>query len=751
MPKRILSLDIQTNKDGTLDIASMMPLSDLHVMRNHLGGFVEEFHIRTWDADIFLPPVIQIERCNDTRFSDLVLPTKNIRHIGARRRRRYLNLVKPLYVPYGSLDVRQETVISSQKKYVDIFTRPLSRSLMVRRRAKMVKRFLKKNRKGIIGTIAMTFLFVVPVLWYVKISVQDGYLRLLSLPKAQNIAEAQQIVQGARMDFERANFLFLPFSWIPLETVDLAHRVSMGWLSLTRSAESILSLVPTWTGTITQETKKSASIAPAFRADAKDFFPLARFGIDFPTTWAKEHETVLSASIHNLSHAAEIYAWIQWDTTLPTKIRRVGTSLSKLTGYLSWYLENKQQVLTMFGDDNPVRYVIFNQNRDEIRANGWFPGTVISLSLYKGNILDYRQDDVYYYDWNLYPYKETPPPGLVLLSDNYGLRDVNYYPDFRETVEKANSFIERSGDSTITTGIAIHQGIIEDILKEIGPVSVSGVTIPFDGKNFSALMSTLVESEYGRELHAKDILFDFIHAFVAKIDATKRYDVVFDVIEKYWNNGEILIASRDDETEKFLKEFKKPLPWECREVGSNETISSEPNLSNITPQTASCTQNWVYPIFTSVWWNKSDRYIKRTYAATVKKAQGCTYENTITISNLHAFSAYDKQDIKSFIKASQINNAELEKKIDYIQGNSPNKSYVRLYVPKTAKLLGDGGSIEVNTGSLNATVFSFFLNTPVGGTATKTIHYTVEIPQCADYSGSIDWYRQPGLRQIEMK
>lgn len=207
---------------------------------------------------------------------------------------------------------------------------------------------------------------------------------------------------------------------------------------------------------------------------------------------------------------------------------------------------------------------------------------------------------MYYYDWNLYPYKETPPPGLVLLSDNYGLRDVNYYPDFRETVEKANSFIERSGDSTITTGIAIHQGIIEDILKEIGPVSVSGVTIPFDGKNFSALMSTLVESEYGRELHAKDILFDFIHAFVAKIDATKRYDVVFDVIEKYWNNGEILIASRDDETEKFLKEFKKPLPWECREVGSNETISSEPNLSNITPQTASCTQNWVYPIFTSV-------------------------------------------------------------------------------------------------------------------------------------------------------
>lgn len=47
MPKSILSLDIQRNKKGTLDIASMMPLSEMHAMRNHSGGFIEEFHIKT--------------------------------------------------------------------------------------------------------------------------------------------------------------------------------------------------------------------------------------------------------------------------------------------------------------------------------------------------------------------------------------------------------------------------------------------------------------------------------------------------------------------------------------------------------------------------------------------------------------------------------------------------------------------------------------------------------------------------------
>ena len=54
--------------------------------------------------------------------------------------------------------------------------------------------------------------------------------------------------------------------------------------------------------------------------------------------------------------------------------------------------------------------MVLNQNRDEIRANGGFPGSVITFTIFHGNIEDYRTDDVYYYDWNLYPFKEIPPP-----------------------------------------------------------------------------------------------------------------------------------------------------------------------------------------------------------------------------------------------------------------------------------------------------------------------------------------------------
>lgn len=76
-------------------------------------------------------------------------------------------------------------------------------------------------------------------------------------------------------------------------------------------------------------------------------------------------------------------------------------------------------MLLMLGDKEPQRYAIFNQNRDELRANGGFPGTVITVTLYKGNITEYRKDDVYYYDWHLFPNKELPPPGLDKIANNF--------------------------------------------------------------------------------------------------------------------------------------------------------------------------------------------------------------------------------------------------------------------------------------------------------------------------------------------
>lgn len=147
---------------------------------------------------------------------------------------------------------------------------------------------------------------------------------------------------------------------------------------------------------------------------------------------------------------------------------------------------------------------------------------------------------------------------------------MNYYPDFRITLEKANNFIERSGDSTITSGIAVHQGFIEDILAQVGPVTLSGVTIPFDETNFSLLMSTLVENQFAREHHPKDILFQFGRVLLTQIHEQRAYETVFDTLESYWRDGEILFASRDRGMDDIIAKFRKELPWECEAMNSEQ-------------------------------------------------------------------------------------------------------------------------------------------------------------------------------------
>ena len=325
-------------------------------------------------------------------------------------------------------------------------------------------------------------------------------------------------------------------------------------------------------------------------------------------------------------------------------MQKMGQTLSRVASLLDWSLANDTRVENMLGHINPQRYIVFNQNRDEIRANGGFPGSILSFTLYKGNILDYHADDVYYYDWNLYPYKEIPPPGIALLTGNYGLRDVNYYPDFSDTLDRANSFIERSGDASVTTAIAIHQGIIEDILAKTGPITVSGVTVPFDSENFSLLMSTLVENKYGAVNTPKDILFQFGSALLSRIQSQNLALDVLDILEKNRKDGEILFASRDAEVDAFLDPYRKQLPWE-----------------------SSTSPNWIYPVWTSVSGNKSDRYIDRNYQSVVKKIEGCKYENTITLATKHTFTQSDTIELQSYFKQFNITDKEEQAKLDFIQ------------------------------------------------------------------------------------
>jgi hypothetical protein len=74
---------------------------------------------------------------------------------------------------------------------------------------------------------------------------------------------------------------------------------------------------------------------------------------------------------------------------------------------------------------------------------------------------------------------------------------------------------------------------------------------------------------------------------------------------------------------------------------------------------------------------------------------------------------------------------------------------MRLLVPLASKLSGTPAGID-ETATTNYREFAFSLDTPIGGSASKTIRYVTTITNCGG-SPKVDWYRQPGLSRTSFE
>ena len=66
------------------------------------------------------------------------------------------------------------------------------------------------------------FVMTVPIIGYVRYSVEHAYNSLSTLDTVASMEERKNIVFEAKRDFEKSRALFTPFSWIPLAQVELA-------------------------------------------------------------------------------------------------------------------------------------------------------------------------------------------------------------------------------------------------------------------------------------------------------------------------------------------------------------------------------------------------------------------------------------------------------------------------------------------------------------------------------------------------
>ena len=769
---KIISLDLTQVGEKFIDVRDLFPFASvetIEILEKNIEGVRGEF---MRDIDLALHQEVRVDAFTDYHTLDVAKRESALSRWLTRANfsgddRYDINLCPAIHIPNDSLDVR-DGPIERKKQYSDLYRRSLPFSLHVRRVLKNTTATLRDYKRPILAVLIIIIGLGIPSLIYVQSLVEWAFDELKTLSKYSTPSEVITVIHNARAWLERANIIFMPYRYIPENKIRMARIAIDGGLSLTRGIDTVMSTIESWgSGTFIDDTEWADN---TFRTVAKDIRPLAFLGISEPTAWMKDNRSSLIYLRNEVKKAWEIFQSAETvDHPKASEVAHIGRWISKFGDFLDFTIENEDGINMLLGSNSPERYIIFNQNRDEIRTNGGFPGSVITFTMFHGNISDYRTDDVYYYDWNLYPFKEIPPPGLALITGTYWLRDVNYYPNFRDTLDKANTFIERSGDPTVTVWVALHQWLIEDILGDIGSVTLSGVSVPFSKDNFSELMSTLVESRYGEKTSAKDILSEFVPAFVAKIHEKRAYEEVLTRVTASLKNGEILFASRSPRIDNFLTGFKRPLPWQKQDAKIVTSLSGglieqteswtlyerlqkfiRQNEQNIPKKIAEATpplsDNWAYPVFTSLSGNKSDRFIERTYVAETSKLSACAVLNSVTFTHKHTFKKENEDEIRSYLDMIGEDDANFRNRILTIEGKWKNVNYVRLLVPIATALTGSTAWIDM-TATSDYREFAFTLETPIGGTTSKNITYITQVPGCKK-TESLSWYRQPGLKYV---
>ena len=255
-------------------------------------------------------------------------------------------------------------------------------------------------------------------------------------------------------------------------------------------------------------------------------------------------------------------------------------------------------------------------------------------------------------------------------------------------------------------------------LKEIG----TDVT----AENFSTLMSTLVENKLGARISPKDILFRFSEELEKHLLEKKDIVGYIDIFAKALDENEILLGSRDETIQKFITTHTNQESWKTNRG------------------------NWIYPIFTSLSGNKSDRYVKRTFETESLALSGCLVQNTVHLSSEHPFGAKEESEIADIFSKAGITDATERERLMQIEGNSENRQFVRVIIPKNATMNSKDTekNLLLDVSNPKYSVVSFYINTPVRQTNSITFSYTVPVPDC---SSNLQFIKQPGLTHYEFR
>jgi len=206
----------------------------------------------------------------------------------------------------------------------------------------------------------------------------------------------------------------------------------------------------------------------------------------------------------------------------------------------------------------------------------------------------------------------------------------------------AINFFMKEADIKIDGIIYINQNILLHLLEITGPVYFEPLDTEVTSENFSELMSLVVEAKtfkQGTLGTPKQVLFDFMEVFAQKLMSDAAYFSYLQSLVHDVKSRDVTMWSFNDTENTFLQD-----------LGLGGIIDYDRSL------------DFIYPVYTSLSGNKSDRYIERSYSQNVEKlTETCDFLIKTEIKTSHNMTRFERERVEKYISEYDLTTPNLLK------------------------------------------------------------------------------------------
>lgn len=573
------------------------------------------------------------------------------------------------------------------------------------------QRYIKSLWKIWIWFTWIVLIMFILLLWFVDKNIVEnrvnaGYWKLLEIKRWEvNLAWIQKNINNARFDLLLSDILFTPFKIFPGEKINSVQYVISAGRHLSRWLDDTLWLYSAVDTFIGEKSIKNIYFTQLFL----NLYP---------------NLTEIQSSLEKSLIDYKAISWLP-SSNLEQKRQESIKNIEKIQSYLNIITTRFPEFLDILGHNKRKKYLIVFQNADEIRPTWGFMGSMWLLEIFRGRVQLFQKKDVYAIEWDLKSadYERLDAPKWIWeLTDTFGLRDANYYANLKDSSQAIEFFTQRAGID-LDGIVYINQNILLNLLKISGPVYFKPLDIEISADNFSEIMSLIVEAKtfkQGTLWTPKQVLFDFMEVFTAKLIDDGNYFEYLQTLIHDLESRDIMMWSFNEDENKLLTDL-----WINGEIHYDDSL------------------DYMYPVYTSLSWNKSDRYMNRSYNITVKQEiTSCDFTIRTQIKSTHNMPKNNRDFINSLIDQYSLNSPNLFQ----IQWAARNRQFMRIILPSDAIITPVKNTEIVDYGQRKG--IEFFLETPEQQSVFYDYEYTLPNPDCQPYSATV--YKQPWISSFDI-